>query len=75
MFEAILNAMAVRRLKRAKMFVEMRVVDRGGAPQTRFLVRHHGVTSWISRRSALALMKTMERIAWEDELKKLVMVR
>ena len=72
MIEAIRNALAVRTLKKAGIFVEMRYVDRGGVPQTRFTVRHHGVVSVIGRSSAVALAKTMMRFAFEDELKELV---
>lgn len=72
MFEAIRNAMAIRVLKRAGIFVEMRVVDRGGVAQTKFIVKHHGVTSCIGRRSAVQLGKTMERFRWQDEMKTLV---
>ena len=72
MFEAIRNAMAIRVLKRAGIFVEMRVVDRGGVPQTKFIVKHHGVRSSMSRRAAVRLAKTMERFQWQDEMKTLV---
>lgn len=75
MVEAIKNALAVKRLKRAGIFVEMRVVDRGGVPQARFLVKHHGVTNWLGRRSAVGLAKAMQKIEWRKEVQQLVMMR
>ena len=72
MIEAIRNALAVKALKRAGIFVEMRVVDRGGDPQTRFIVKHHGVTSSMSRRAAVQLARTMMRMELEDEIRELV---
>lgn len=72
MIEAIRNQMAVRALKRAGIFVEMRVIDRGGEPQTRFIVKHHGVTSSMGRRAAVQLAKTMLQMELEDEMKGLV---
>lgn len=72
MIEAIRNALAVKALKRAGIFVEMRVVDRGGEPQTRFVVRHHGVTSSMGRRAAVQLARTMMRMELEDEMRELV---
>lgn len=72
MIEAIRNALAVKALKRAGIFVEMRVVDRGGDPQTRFIVKHHGVTSSMSRRAAVQLARTMMRMELEDEMRELV---
>lgn len=72
MIDAIKNALAVRTLKRAGIFVEMRTVDRGGEPQTRFVVRHHGVTSSVSRRAAVQLARTMVRMELEDEMRELV---
>lgn len=72
MIEALINAMAVKRLKRAGIFVEMRVSDRGGEPQTVFVVKHHGVTSVMQRRAAVQLARTMQRIEQEDEFNALV---
>ena len=72
MIEAIRNALAVKTLKRAGIFVEMRVIDRGGEPQTRFTVRHHGVVSIMDRVPAVQLAKTMMQFAREDEFKALV---
>lgn len=72
MIEAIRNALAIKTLKRAGIFVEMRVVDRGGEPQTRFVVKHHGVTSSVSRRAAVQLAKTMRRMELKDEMRELV---
>lgn len=72
MIEAIRNQMAMRALKRAGIFVEMRVIDRGGEPQTRFIVKHHGVTSSMGRRAAVQLAKTMEQFDREDEFRELV---
>lgn len=72
MIEAIKNALAVRTLKRAGIFVEMRVIDRGGEQETRFLVKHHGVTSACSRRTAVAHAKTIQRINYEREMRSLV---
>lgn len=72
MIEAIRSALAVKALKRAGIFVEMRVVDRGGEPQTRFIVKHHGVTSSVSRRAAVQLARTMVRMELEDEMRELV---
>lgn len=72
MVEAMINALAVKRLKRAGIFVEMRVTDRGGEPQTRFVVRHHGVTSIMGRRAAVELARTMLRIEAENEFNALV---
>lgn len=72
MIEAIRNQMAVRALKRAGIFVEMRMVDRGGERQTRFVVRHHGVVSTMERRAAVQLARTMMRFGREDEFKSLV---
>ena len=72
MIEAIRNALAVKALKRAGIFVEMRVIDRGGEPQTRFIVKHHGVTSSVSRRAAVQLARTMAQFDREDEFRALV---
>lgn len=72
MIEAIRNQMAIRALKRAGIFAEMRVIDRGGVPQTRFVVKHHGVMSVMGRRAAVELAKTMTRFSREDEFKGLV---
>lgn len=72
MIEAIKNALAVKSLKRAGIFVEMRVVDRGGEPQARFVVRHHGVTSSMGRRAAVQLARTMAQFDREDEFRELV---
>lgn len=72
MIEAIRNALAIRTLKRAGIFIEMRVIDRGGEPQTRFMVKHHGVTSSMSRRAAVQLARTMVRMELEDEMRELV---
>lgn len=72
MIDAIKNALAIRRLKRAGIFVEMRVVDRGGQPQTRFAIRHHGVTTSCTRRAALAYARTIQRINDEREMRSLV---
>ncbi len=72
MIEAIMNAMAIDELKRAGIFVEMRVIDRGGERQTRFTVRHHGVVSMMTRRAAVQLARTMRQMAREDEFKALV---
>lgn len=72
MIEAIRNQMAMRALKRAGIFVEMRVIDRGGEPQTRFIVKHHGVVSSMGRRAAVQLAKTMEQFDREDEFRELV---
>lgn len=72
MIEAIRNQMAMRALKRAGIFVEMRVVDRGGEPQTRFVVKHHGVTSSMGRRAAVQLARTMVQFDREDEFRALV---
>lgn len=74
MVEAIKNALAIRRLKCAGIFVEMRVVDRGGIPQTRFLIKHHGITTACSRRTAVAHAKTIQRIRDEREMRSLVWV-
>lgn len=72
MIEAIRNALAVKALKRAGIFVEMRVIDRGGEPQTRFVVKHHGVTSSMGRRAAVQLARTMAQFDREDEFRALV---
>ena len=72
MLEAIKNHMAIRRLKRAGIFRGMTVTDRGGKAQTRFMIKHHGVTSCMSRRAAVQLAHTMERIRHADEMKMLV---
>ena len=72
MIEAIRNALAVKVLKRAGIFIEMRVVDRGGEPQTRFVVKHHDVTSSVGRRAAVQLARTMMQMDREDEFKALV---
>lgn len=72
MLEAIRNHMAVRTLRQAGIFRGMTVTDRGGKPQTKFMVRHHGVTSCMGRRAAVQLAKTMERIRRKDEMKTLV---
>lgn len=72
MGEMVRNALAIRVLKRAGIFVEMRMVDRGGEPQTHFIVKHHGVTSVMGRSAAVALAKTMEQIARADEFSALV---
>lgn len=72
MIEAIRNQMAMRALKRAGIFVEMRVIDRGGEPQTRFVVKHHGVTSSMGRRAAVQLARTMAQFDREDEFRALV---
>ena len=74
MIEAIKNALAIRRLKRAGVFVEMRVVDRGGVQQTRFMVRHHGVVSTCTRRTAVAHARAIQRIRDENEMRSLVCV-
>lgn len=72
MIEAIKNARAIKVLKRAGIFIEMRVIDRGGEPQTRFTVRHHGVVSIMERVPAVKLAKSMMRFAREDEFRELV---
>lgn len=72
MVDAIRNALAIRILKRAGIFAEMRMVDRGGEPQTQFVVKHHGVTSVMGRSAAVALAKTMEQITRADEFSALV---
>lgn len=72
MLEAIKNALAIETLKRAGIFIEMRVVDRGGEPQTRFVVRHHGVVSIMDRVPAVQLAKSMMQFAREDEFRGLV---
>lgn len=72
MVEAIKNALAVKRLNRAGIFVEMRVVDRGGVPQARFTIKHHGVTAYCTRKMALAHAKTIQRINDEREMRSLV---
>lgn len=72
MLEAIRNALAVKALKRAGIFVEMRVVEQGGVPQARFTIKHHGVTSACSRRTAVAHAKAIQRIRDEREMRSLV---
>ena len=72
MMEAIRNAMAVKALKGAGIFREMRVVDRGGEPQTMFVVKHHGVTSVMRRTAAVQLARTMKQFGREDEFRGLV---
>ncbi len=74
MIEAIRNQLAVRVLKRAGVFLEMRVVDRGGIEQVMFLVKHHGVKSWMSRNVAVGIAKSMEQFRREDEFKQIVWV-
>ena len=75
MIEAIRNHMAVRTLRKAGIFRGMTVTDRGGAAQTKFVVKHHGVTSHMSRKAAVQLAKTMIRFQNADELSKLVWSR
>ena len=72
MLEAIRNHMAVRTLRRAGIFRGMTITDRGGAAQTKFMVRHHGVTSCMGRRAAVQLARTMVRMELEDEMRGLV---
>ena len=72
MIEAIRNALAVKTLKRAGIFVEMRVFDQDGERQTMFVVKHHGVTSTMRRVAAVQLARTMCQFAREDEFKTLV---
>lgn len=75
MLEAIRNHMAVRTLRKAGVFRGMTVMDRGGVPQTKFAVRHHGVTSYMSRKAAVQLVRTMRRIEHEAEMRTLVFDR
>lgn len=72
LIDTVKNALAVRTLRRAGIFREMCVVDRGGEPQTMFVVKHHGVTSVMQRAAAVQLAKTMKRFEREDEFRGLV---
>lgn len=72
MIDAIKNALAVKHMRRAGIFVEMRVFDQDGERQTMFVIKHHGVTSAMRRVAAVQLARTMRQFAREDEFKTLV---
>lgn len=72
LIQLIRTAAAIRQMKRAGIFRGMNMVDRGGEAQTRFVVRHHGITSQMGRKAAVQLARTMERFRLEDELSGLV---